>query len=100
MSNEIQFKCEFCEKEFPADPETMIEWEMKAEYFQGAVTDEMGITQADLESANEFALKAIGITEDQRKTLLSGGEIKYGGCICIECQDAMEENQTQFEQED
>ena len=89
MSDEIQFKCDECGDEFPADPNAMIEWEMKCEYIPDGEAKEIGFSQADLEAMNEFDLKSVGITPEQRRVLLGGKTIKWGGCICLECQDAM-----------
>jgi hypothetical protein len=91
---EILFQCEGCGKEFPADPDTMIEagfgpiftTESKDEDTQAEFSLE------DLAQMDEDELAEIGLNPDTREALLRGEDVMVGGiCLCRDCQRKVRE---------
>jgi len=99
VSDEIQFTCSECGKQFPADPDAMVEMHMGVEARPSWEADKLtesgeAIEAIDLEQATPEDLKAAGITPEQRDALLKGENVTVGGvCICRECQDRLGEEQ-------
>lgn len=92
MSEELMFTCEICGKQFPPDPDTMVEAGLSPVLIpEGSEppADLEFIPKEDLEFASEETLAEMGLTPEQRDALLRGEEVTTGGmCICAECQDA------------
>lgn len=98
MNEEIKFKCDECGKLFDPDPDSMVECHLSPEVVSHeeaeAYEAEGGITPEQLAAMDETALREIGLTADQREKLLNGEDITSGGmCICVECQDRLDEEQ-------
>ena len=94
MSN-LTFTCQICGKDFPADPDTMVESGMSGvctnpdcDCHEDIPEDEI-LTADQLATMSDYALSEIGLTPTQRDELLATGEVTTGGmCICKPCQDA------------
>jgi hypothetical protein len=93
---EILFQCESCGKEFPADPDTMIEAgfgpiivpENEDEDTQAEFTPD------ELAHMSEDELSELGLNPDTRDALLRGEDVMVGGiCLCRDCQQRARESQ-------
>jgi hypothetical protein len=91
MIEEIQFHCGVCQKEFPADPDTMLEFEIHP-LKEGGIPASTGVNirHDDVETLTALEAAAFGLDESDRQKLLRGESVKVGGCICIECQEEID----------
>lgn len=78
---DLQFRCEVCRTEFPADPDTMLEFRVSLEHPGRPFTPE------ELEAFDELHLSAFGLDDDSRQKLLEGEMVTVGGCMCKACQE-------------
>ena len=92
-NEEIKFTCEVCGKEFEPTPDAMVEWHLEQEARPEDEAKDIGLTREELETMNEWDLKAMKLTPETRDALLAGKVVKFGGCICLPCQDEMLEEQ-------
>lgn len=90
--DEVLFTCELCGGTFKPEPDSMIEWNVASELVPEGEAD-TGWNREELEGMNEWDLKAIGLSPEQRDELLAGKTIRFGGCICIPCQNKLLEEQ-------
>jgi hypothetical protein len=81
MEDEIYFKCEVCGKNFPADPNTMLECSAN---FRALDPETGQITELDEETKKEI----FEATKDDPEI---GPFLKGAICICVECQDKLAE---------
>jgi len=96
MSDELQFTCSECGKQFDPDPDSMVEVHWSAAVVPEEQAEEMvSVTPEELETKSDYELQEMGLTPEIRDKLLSGEEdVTSGGiCICRECQDRMEAEQ-------
>lgn len=98
MSEEVQFTCGECGKQFDPDPDAMVEWNIAPVWVREEDAEE-GIPPEELKEMQECDLKAIGITPEQRDALLRGETIAMGGCVCRECMEEMVQQQDEGESE-
>jgi hypothetical protein len=92
----MNFKCQICGKEFPADPDCMVEAGfspvLESDDDIELEDDEEIIDEDQLKKMSEYELNEIGLSLEDRDKLLNGEDITTGGmCICKECQDKMED---------
>ncbi len=99
MEEEIKFTCSVCGKEFPADPDTMVEVGFSAmQLKEGEESPEEceAIGKDELESMGEYQLSELGLTPEIREKLLRGEDVTTGAeCMCLECQDKMLEDESE-----
>lgn len=93
--DEIQFTCSVCGKEFPADPDTMVESgyiPLRLEEGEGS-KEVAGLTEEDIKNLTPEDLIHWGITPEQHAAMLKGELVPTGAsCICKECQDELLED--------
>jgi hypothetical protein len=102
MSEPIpMFTCDWCGKEFPADPDTMTESgfsavhaddEDPAEAWKGEPDHEHEPLTMKFEDAPaemiEHMKSQMGLSDAECKELIETGHVEAGAsCVCIECQD-------------
>lgn len=93
MSDDLQFTCQVCGKQFEPTPDAMVEWEVEPKSVPTNKVKDLDMTREDLAELEPDELKEMGLTEETRSALLEGKAVKFGGCICIQCQDEMLEEQ-------
>lgn len=92
-TEEVQFACEMCGKQFDPTPDAMIEWCMEEMAMPEDDAKDIGLTRDQLENLNEWEMQEMKMSEAHRQALLDGKIVKFGGCICLECQDQMLKDQ-------
>ncbi len=98
------FTCDWCGKEFPADPRTMMESGFSAEFepednaaesWKGEAPERIPARIKYEDAPPEIITQMkneMGLNDEQVKELLETGGVTSGAsCVCIECQDNAEE---------
>lgn len=90
------FTCDECGKDFPADPETMVEEGVSAHHdiVPGEEWKHDGHTPELSPEDREKVKGELGVSDEELDRILSGEMVTIGGiCICKPCQDQMLESQ-------
>jgi hypothetical protein len=93
MSDDIQFTCSECRKEFDPDPDCVMVLRADAamDYGEGTEPEPCNDCELSLED-REDAKKELGVSDEELDRMLAGEAVDVGGIIiCKECQDKLAE---------
>lgn len=89
--SEALFTCQRCGKEFPPEPDAVVEsgFEPACVCCDGVHEDEIHVTVEEMQNATDEQLREWGLTRQQQQALLRGEAVETAAILCKECQDQM-----------